>query len=239
LNESEKPDLKNVFTDAKKLVKFIKHSKDTVPEELAPQMVARMRDELEQGLSKLDGQPPAVVFFGGGGERSKAAAPVVEKIAHDLAETGATLRVTGSPYIDQAVLKGARSVNPTAEIQAFAMADAPVQSEPGLDYTKVRDVLVLRELADTNIKAIVTTPEGAKQLAMMFAAACDMQTKEIPKKPIIVMDPDGKFAELKKTLAEIMLSDKRKYINPEDLDLFTVTNDPQVAKKALEAPEAT
>ena len=236
LNEKEKPDLKNIFDDAAELVKFVGDAPDTVPEEVAPQMVARMRDQLELGLSKLDGKPPAVVFFGGAGARSRATAQTVEEIAAALGGNGVNMRVVGSPIIDQAVLKGARKANPNAEVEAFAMEDAPVTSEAGLDYTKVRDVLVLRELADTNIKGMVVTPEGAKQIALMFTAACDMQTKEMKKLPIIVLDPDGKFATLKKELAALMLSDKRKYINPEDLDLFTVTNDAKTALQLLNAP---
>ena len=238
LNEWEKPDLKNIFDDPKKLVSAMsKMPHDTRAEDI-PALLGKMTDQLEAGLSKLDGKPPVIAFFGGGGDRTKAVASAAQEIAKAMAEAGNQMRVGGSPVMDKAVLAGARSVKPDAEVQAFAMTDAPVQSSPGLDYTKVDDVLVLRELMNTNLKGIVVSPEGAKQLALLFTAACDVQTGEMPKIPIIVLDPDGKFAEVKKMLTETMLSGKRQYINPEDVEMFTVTKDAAEAIRVLNTPRA-
>jgi predicted Rossmann-fold nucleotide-binding protein len=232
LNDREKPDLKNVYNDPAKLVASLGATKGKDREDI-PALLKKMTDQLEVGMRKIDGKPPVVAFFGGAGKGSEAMAPVAQEIATAMAKKGTEMRVGGSPFIDKAVLAGARKVNPDAEVQAFAMADAPVESSPGLDYTKVDDVLVLRELMNTNLKGIVVSPEGAKQIALLFTAACDMQTGEMPKVPIIVLDPEGKFAEVKKMLKETMLSDTRKYINPEDLDLFTVTTSAKEAIKLL------
>lgn len=239
LNESEKPDLKNVFTDPAKLARFIKKMPDTVAEENVGAFTARMRDDLERGFNKLDGKPPAIAFFGGAGARTQATAGVAAEIAEAMAKGGAELRVGGSPIIDQAVLKAAQSVNPDVEIQAFAMNDAPVSSQKGLDYTKVQDVLVLRELMDSNLKGIVVAPEGAKQIALLFTALCDMQTGEMPKLPVVVIDPDGKFEDVKKMLAETMLAGGRRYINPEDLELFTTVKTSAEAIAVLNRPPST
>jgi predicted Rossmann-fold nucleotide-binding protein len=234
LNEREKGDLANIFDDPKELVKAITEMpNDTRPENLQAH-IGNMTAQLEQGLRTLDGKPPVVAFFGGMGHRTKSVAGAVGDIATAMAKSGNTLRVGGSPVLDDIVERAARAVNPEAEVQAFAMADAPVQSRPGLDYQKVDDVLVLRELMNTNLKGIVVSPEGAKQLALLFTAACDVQTGEMPKIPIVVLDPDGRFGELKQTLGELMLSSTRQYINVEDLDILTVTDNAASAIAALQ-----
>jgi predicted Rossmann-fold nucleotide-binding protein len=233
MNEREKPDLDHVFTDPKKLVKSMSKMEPADTHIETAQVTPRMLDDLELGLTRLDGKPKAVAFFAGMGPRSEATAHTVEGIAEALTRAGMAVRVSGSPVADEAVLRGVYRVNPKAEVQAFALADAPVSDHDGLEYTRVHDVLVLRELMNTNIRAIVTTPEGAKQIALLFTAACDIQTGKLPKLPIVVLDPDGKFADLKAELGKIMLSDERRYINPEDLELFTITDDPSVAIAAL------
>lgn len=238
LNEREKPDLANVFDDPKKMVKAMTQMpRDTRPENVKA-LIGTMTSQLEQGLRRLDGKPPVIAFFGGMGARTQAVAGQVSEIATAMAKGGNTLRVGGSPVLDPLVAKAAHAVNPQAEVQAFAMADAPVESGGGLDYSKVDDVLVLRELMNTNLKGIVVSPEGAKQLALLFTAACDVQTGEMPKIPIVVLDPDGKFEELKKTLSEILLSSSRRYINVEDLSIFTVVKDSASAITALNTASA-
>lgn len=239
LNEREKPDLANIFTDPAKLAEHVAANGDHVPEEDLKVAVGRMVDTLEKGFHKLDGRPPAVAFFGGMGERSKAAAGIAGDIAKSLATKGANLRVGGSPVIDKAVLDAARSVNPKAELEAFAMEDAPVTNSDGLEYMRAKDVLVLRELMNSNLDGIVVAPEGAKQLGLLFTAACDIQTGEMPKgTPVIVIDPDGKFDEVKKMLKETMLSANRRYINPEDLDIFATVKTADEALAVLNKKRA-
>ncbi len=233
LNPKEAEDHQNVFTDPAALAKFVAEAKNTVPEEDISAMKKRMESDLLRGLQKLDGQPHAIAFFGGAGERTKASAGVVTEIAEAMARQGNTLRVGGSPILDQAVLGAAKRANPDAEVQAFAMNDAPVESTKSMEYTKVQDVLVLRELMNTNLKGIVVAPEGAKQLGLLFTALTDMQTGEMPKLPVVVIDPDGKFADLKKMLHELMLTNGRRYINPEDLELFTTVKTTQEALAVL------
>lgn len=239
MNEREKPDLKNVYTDTRQLVSEMKKMKPAATPIDSSQVTPRMRDDLEKGLTRLDGKPKAVAFFAGMGARTQATLSTIEEIAKGVSDAGKAVRVSGSPLADDAVMRGVqKSSKPDSEIQAFALEDAPVKDHDQLQYTKVNDVLVIRELMNTNIGAIVTTPEGAKQIALLFTAACDVQTGKMPKIPIVVLDPDGKFGELKKTLGELMLSPERRYINPEDLEMFTITNDPKVALAALNAPPA-
>lgn len=239
LNPKEAEDHKNVFTDPAALAKFVADAKNTVPEEDISVMKKRMEGDLLKGLQRLDGQPHAIAFFGGAGERTKASAGVAAEVAEAMARQGATLRVGGSPVLDKLVLAAAQRANPDAEVQAFAMNDANVESTKSMEYTRVQDVLVLRELMNTNLKGIVVAPEGAKQLGLLFTALTDMQTGEMPKLPVVVIDPDGKFAEVKKMLHEIMLTNGRRYINPEDLDLFTTVKTTQEALAVLnKAPAA-
>jgi predicted Rossmann-fold nucleotide-binding protein len=236
LNERELPDLKNIFKDPKQAAQWVFDNKHTDEKFDLKTFVDRARTDLKAGFQKLDGKPHAIAFLGSMGERTKAAAPVMGEIAEAMAKEGNTLRVGGSPVLDPLVLKAAQKANPNAEVQGFSMTDAPVSSQKGLEYTKVEDVLVLRELMNTNVKGLVVAPEGAKQLALLFTALCDMQTGEMPKLPVVIIDPDGKFGDLKKMLGDVMLSNGRKYINPEDLDLFHITTSAKEAIAILNAP---
>jgi predicted Rossmann-fold nucleotide-binding protein len=69
---------------------------------------------------------------------------------------------------------------------------------------------------------------------LLFTTVTDIQTGKMPRIPIVVLDPDGKFEALKQTLRHLMLSKGRQYIDPSDLDLFCVTNDPIQALRILE-----
>ncbi|MBK7863775.1 MAG: LOG family protein [Archangiaceae bacterium] len=235
---AERSELGRRFHDPQTLVREMAKMRRLDPPVDPRTVVPRMMEDLERGLTRLDGKPKAVAFFAGGGERTQATLGSIEKIAEGLTRAGQAVRVSGSPMGDEAVLRGVQKANPDAQIEAFALDDSTAEDHGPLHYDRVHDVLVLRELMNTNISGIVTTPEGARQIALLFTAACDVQTGKLPKLPIVVLDPDGKFAALKEQLRELMISPERQYINPEDLDLFTVTNDPAVAMQALTAPPA-
>jgi predicted Rossmann-fold nucleotide-binding protein len=218
-------DLQNIFHNPKKLVQAMTKAGTDGATDDVHEITADMRDDLEKGLSALDGKPPAITFIGGDSDRAKAAAPVAAAIAKQLSGDGEALRVIGSTALDPAVRAAGK------DVQSFALNDSKVEGD---GYTKVDDVLVLRELADTNVKGLVVTADSLDSIAMLFTTATDIQTGKMPPIPIVVLDPDGKFEALKKTLGELMLSDKRQYIARGDLDIFKVTNDPQEAVRILE-----
>ncbi|MBL8956347.1 MAG: hypothetical protein JNK82_36575 [Myxococcaceae bacterium] len=230
-DDKEVRDLENVLSgDPKQIVDKLLAMAPAVPAS-EENIVARMRDDLEKGLVSLDGKPPAIAFFSGEGPRSQEAAPLMEAIAEGAAKAGKPVRIAGSSIGDEAVLRGARKAKPDAEVQAFALHGAALADA---SYVQVHDPLVLRQLMNTNVEAIVATPESALQLAMLFTTATDIQTGKMAKKPVIVLDPDGKFDALKKQLAASLHSADRRYINLEDLDIFTtVKADPQAALRAM------
>ena len=127
------------------------------------------------------------------------------------------------------VLRGvAKSSKPDTEIQAFALEDAPVQSHGKLEYTKVSDVLVLRELMDTAVGGMVVSPEGAKQIALMFTAACDVQTGKMPKAPIILFG-----SAYWRRLVDFNFLVEEGMIQPEDLSLFAFADTAEEAWLAM------
>jgi len=225
-DEGERRDLDKIFIgNVDEVVQYIMSMPPATRRIDHDQVVPRMRDDLEAGLVKLDGRPNAVAFFSGEGPRSHSTTKLVEQIAAGAAKAGKPVRVSGSPVGDDAVIRGAQQADPDAEIQAFALHGSKVPDDGEVEYTRVRDPLVLRQLMNTNVDAIVTTPEGALQIAMLFTAATDMQTGKMEKKPIVVLDPDGKFEALKAQLEKSLLSQDRRYIGLADLDLFTVVKD--------------
>lgn len=224
LEPHETADLKNIFHSPRKLVHaMVKAGTDGVTDDV-PALAAAMQDDLEKGLSALDGKPAAITFVGGKGARTQAAAATAAAIAAGLSQDEQTLRVVGSEVLDPKVRAAGK------DVQAFALSDSKVEG----DSTKVDHVLVLRELADTNVKGLVVVPDGLDAIALLFTTATDIQTGKMPRIPIVVLDPDGKFEELKATLKHLMLSKGRQYIDPSDLDIFSVTNDPNDALRILQ-----
>lgn len=193
---------------------------------------ARIRNDIEAGFVALDKKRPAFSFVGGGGERSLAAQRGLKALAAELTKQGASVRLSGSPLVDRAVLAGALEGNPNADVQAFALGkETPDQL--GADYLKVSDPLTLRELLVTKSSGLVLVPDGSFSLATLFTTLCDMQTGKLPRRPTVVFDPTGDFNAAKLVLGKYLLAEGRKYINPEDLDLFQVTADPKKAARLL------
>ncbi len=220
----------------KDIIDTIADERRVANEEPIEPFIARELYDIAQGLAAIDGAPEAITFIGGEGEISKASAEVIAGIAKGVSQDGETLRIGGSKVVDAAVKRGTGKLG----LQAFALDDGGCK---GVSYNRVNDLLVLRDMLTTKTKALVVTPDSMQALAMLFVAACDIQTKEMPKIPIVVIDPDGKFEAVRKTMGEVLLSQnadgtpRRRYINPEDLDIFTVVKTKEEALAKLRQPK--
>jgi predicted Rossmann-fold nucleotide-binding protein len=190
--------------------------------------------DLDRGFRALDARAPAVAFLGGEGEGSRAATLAVSRMAKVLADKGIAMRVAGSSVIDEAVFKGAGKSRRDADIQGFALTDSKVKDSVNAKYTRVHDFLVLRELMASNVSAVVVAPDSVEALAHLFVTACDMQTGQATKKPIIVVDPKGAFKRALEAIAQTMRSDTRSYIKADDLNLFTLVKTAGEARRALQ-----
>lgn len=237
LREQERGDLQRLERDPVQLVGSLAAGPRGVGLEEDPRkLIARQRDDLEAGLLALSQLPETVTFVGGEGAASEKSGEVMGWIAESLTRRGVASRTGGSPIIDAAVQEGVRRADPEAEVQGFALGKSPVQEKPGLCYHRVDDFMVLRELLTANSRGLVVAPDGAKALAILFEAATEIQTGEMPKIPIVVVDPDGQFEELLREIAQLMLSEVRQYIDPWDLDIFTVVRSPEEALRVLSEP---
>lgn len=194
----------------------------------------RLITDLRIGIERLDLGSRAVSFFGGVGPRTHASAAAITELARLLAMSGSALRLGGSRVTDEAVMAGIAGL-PDAEVQAFALRGGKARGIPGARYTRLDDLQSLVELLTLKSRGLVVTPEDAASLALLFNAAVDLQTHKKPSFPIIVLDPDQRFAELRQTMADVMLSaaPRREYISPEDVDLFKVTTDADEAAEYI------
>jgi predicted Rossmann-fold nucleotide-binding protein len=229
---SERSELERRFTSPRKLAQD--SAKNIGPEEAPPAVVARrIITDLRIGIERLDNAPAAVSFFGGEGAITQAAAPQMAELAKALAEAGVAIRVGGSSIVDRAVMDGVRDVA-NVEVQGFGLREG-LNAVDAIRYTRLSDLQSLTELLTLKTKGLVLAPESAAVLSVFFSTVCDLQTNQKPKFPIVVFDPEGKFADLVATMRSLMLSDspKRAYINPEDTNLFKVTSDPKVAAQYI------
>jgi predicted Rossmann-fold nucleotide-binding protein len=179
-----------------------------------------------------------VAILGGAGPISTGVAGLVAEVGAELAGASIPARVGGSPVLDAVVYRGVKAAKPDAEVQAFALDGDPVADASGMKHLRVHDFLVLNELVATGARGLVVVPDGSRPLATLFISACDLQTRQIEPLPLVVIDPEGRFAQLRRVMRDCMLSASRRYIDPGDLDLFTLTGTAREAARAARASPA-
>jgi predicted Rossmann-fold nucleotide-binding protein len=234
LNENERGDLAHVYNDPDKAARAVAARKGVALEESPAAYAARLRDDFEVGLQRLDQGAPAVSFFGGDGPRTQAAAQNIAALASALADKGVALRVGGSKTVDDAVKQGVAGKS-NVELQGFALPEEHAQDDAQVKYTPISDLAAFGDVMGTRAKGMVFVADGATSMSVLLNNIVDMQTKKKPDMPVVVFDPDGKFAEFMKTASSVMISDtpNRKYISPDDLARITITNDPAKAAAVL------
>jgi len=180
--------------------------------------------EFVDGFESLSDIYPAVSIFGSA--RVKPGEDSYEKtvaIARRLAKNGFNIITGGGPGIMEAGNKGARE----GGARSIGLnIQLPLEQEPNgfanvlveFKYFFVRKVMFVKYA-----QAYIGMPGGLGTLDEIFEALTLIQTKRIKPFPVILVGRDY-WTEVVDWIGSTLLS--RKYISPEDLDLFTVLDDP-------------
>ncbi|MBM4280088.1 MAG: hypothetical protein FJ137_04830 [Deltaproteobacteria bacterium] len=203
-----------------------------------PPMVraAKLAREIDESIAVLDRLPPSVTFLGG--RRLDDADPTLQAastMAAALARDGIPLRVGSSGVVADAVCAGARTGDGNAQVQGILHGRLVDQqrSLPNLRvHQSVDDLVTHKEIVGRRSQAFVALPGGLNTLGEVFSVLTQIQTGHLPKIPVVLVGKDywqPIFDALKKT----MLAPERKTIAPEDLDLVTITDDPNEALAAM------
>jgi len=163
-------------------------------------------------------------------EKSDPAFTAALKMAAGLAEKGIPLRLATGGVMAKALIESARQKG--CPVSAF-LTDREII--PGLEAVTVRSIRVHKSFMSEKMLALVVLPGDVHTLSELFGVLCLMQAGILEKKPVILVGKDY-WEPLFATYRKIMLSEKRRLIAPQDMDLVTITDDPYRSLLRIPSP---
>jgi hypothetical protein len=198
---------------------------------------ARIFAEFIRGFRGLHFVGPCVTVFGSA--RFPAGHPYYElgrEVGKRIAKAGLTTMTGGGPGIMESANRGAREAGGRS-IGCNIVLPMEQKPNPYVDkfvdfkYFFVRKVMLVKYSY-----AFVVLPGGFGTMDELFEALTLVQTRKIENFPVVLMG-EAYWKPLLDFLCDTMVAGKT--INPEDMDLLTVTDSPDVAmatiRKALAA----
>lgn len=198
--------------------------------------VFRIMAEFVEGFDELSRIGNAVSFFGSA--RTKPDHPyyiLTEKTAAALVEAGYAVISGGGPGIMEAANKGAyeaggESIGLNIEI-ASEQVPNPYQTL-SLDF---RYFFARKMMFTKYAQAFIIMPGGFGTMDELFESLTLIQTEKMRHFPVILMGVDF-WQGLADWLGEVMLQ-KNSNISPEDMNLFSLTDDPAEVVRIIQQSE--
>lgn len=197
-------------------------------------VIFKVMAEFVDGFEKLAKIGPCVSIFGSARTKSDSKYyKTAEQIAAKLVQSGYGVITGGGPGIMEAGNKGANSksgksvgLNIDLPFEQFDNMYIDRDKLINFDYFFVRKVMFVKYS-----QGFVVMPGGFGTLDELFEALTLIQTKKIGRFPIVLVGKDywsGLLDWLKQTVME-----GQKNINPIDLELFSLVDDPDEAVKII------
>ena len=194
--------------------------------------IFRVMAEFTEGFEELASVGPAVSIFGSA--RSKPGDPyfkLAEQTASELAKADFAIITGGGGGIMEAANKGAadaggQSIGLNIELPMEQVPNDYQNISLSFRYFFVRKVMFLKYA-----HGFVVFPGGYGTMDEFFESLVLIQTLKQATFPVILMGSDY-WAGLVDWIKTRML-DEHKYIAPEDLDVFTMADDPKDAVKII------
>src|SRR5947207_13174447 len=195
--------------------------------------VKRVSGELAEGFRALARVGAAVSIFGSARTpRDHPEYALARETAHTLGAAGFAIITGGGPGIMEAANRGARDAGALSiglnidlpfEIGINRYVDLPLD----FHYFFARKVMFVRYAS-----AFVVFPGGFGTLDELFEALTLIQTHKVRDFPVVLFG-SGYWSGLVDWMRDRMLGDGN--ISPEDMDLFTVTDDPAEVLEIVQA----
>lgn len=193
-----------------------------------PWRIFRIMAEFVESFEILSAIGPGVTIFGSA--RMLPDAPFYPKaveLARGLAKNHLAIITGGGPGIMEAANKGAyqakgKSIGLNIELPHEQKGNRYINVPLHFHYFFSRKVCFVKYSI-----AFVFMPGGFGTLDEMFEVLTLVQTGRIPRYPLILMGKEHWSGLIK--WIKSRLEEKTKFISPGDLDLFTLTDDPQEA----------
>lgn len=197
--------------------------------------IFKIMAEFVEGFEKMGRIGPCVSIFG-------SARTVVdskyyllaEEIAHKLTLEGYGIITGGGPGIMEAANKGAQKSNGKSVGLNIKL---PFEQAPNpfIDYDKsiTFDYFFVRKLMFIKYaQGFVVLPGGFGTMDELFESLTLIQTRKIGRFPIILVGKSY-WSGLLTWIKEVLVTEK--YINPEDLNLFTIVDSAEEAVNAIDS----
>jgi uncharacterized protein (TIGR00730 family) len=194
--------------------------------------IFRVMAEFTEGFEELASIGPAVSFFGSA--RAKPQEPyyeLAERTASEIAKAGLAIITGGGGGIMEAANKGAakaggKSIGLNIELPMEQIPNEYQNLSLHFRYFFCRKVMFLKYA-----HGFVVFPGGYGTMDEFFESLVLIQTLKQASFPVILMCSDY-WDGLIEWMKEKMLK-AHNYISPEDMDVFTIADDPQTAVKII------
>jgi uncharacterized protein (TIGR00730 family) len=184
--------------------------------------------EFVDGFETLNKIGPCISIFGSARTQpDHKYYKLAVRIAQRLTDEGYGIITGGGPGIMEAANKGA-SLNKGLSVGLNIELPFEQSHNPYIDFDKNlahRYFFVRKVMFVKYAQAFVVMPGGFGTLDELFEVLTLVQTKKITKLPIILVGVSF-WQGLKDWIVEAML-EKEQNINPKDLELFPLTDDPE------------
>jgi uncharacterized protein (TIGR00730 family) len=192
----------------------------------------RIMAEFVEGFDELASIGPAVSFFGSSRSNSKNSYyKLAEETAFEVAKAGFAVLTGGGAGIMEAANKGAaeaggRSIGLNIELPMEQVPNEYQNLSLHFKYFFCRKVMFLKYA-----HAFIVFPGGYGTMDEFYESLVLIQTLKQASFPVILMGSEY-WDGLVKWMNEKMLK-QHAYISPEDMDVFTVVDDPRAAVKVI------
>jgi uncharacterized protein (TIGR00730 family) len=201
-----------------------------------PWRVLRIQSEFVDGFGALAELGPAVGVFGSA--RTLPTDPawaLSERVGRGLAEAGFAVITGGGPGAMEAANKGASEAGGTSvglgiELPFEAGLNPHVDLGVNFRYFFVRKTMFVKYS-----QGFVVLPGGLGTLDELFEALTLVQTRKVTSFPVVMLGTDY-WSGLLAWLRDTAVGDGK--VSPADLDLLTLTDDPEVAVSVMVESEA-
>lgn len=197
-----------------------------------PWRIFRIMAEFVEGFEELASIGPAITIFGSAREEAdKKYYKLAEETAKEIAKAGFGVITGGGGGIMEAANKGAteagaRSVGLNIELPFEQQPNEYQNMALSFRYFFCRKVMFLKYAS-----GFVVMPGGFGTMDELFESLCLIQTLKQVHFPVVLMGSDF-WSGMLDWIKDVLL-DKHGYVSPEDLNVFTIVDDPKEAANIM------
>ena len=194
--------------------------------------IFKIMAEFVEGFEELASVVPAVSIFGSAREKPKTKYyKLAQETAADIAKAGFAIITGGGGGIMEAANKGAvqaggKSIGLNIELPMEQLPNEYQNLSLHFRYFFCRKVMFLKYA-----HGFIVFPGGYGTMDEFFESSVLIQTLKQVSFPVILMGSEY-WQGLIDWMKETMLG-KHKYISPEDLDVFTIVDEPKAATRII------